>query len=47
MHPIQTSDPLVWLLASYLLGTLACGAWTLVVQALRAVPWHGRRDPAR
>jgi hypothetical protein len=32
MHAIAVSDPLAWLLLSYLLGTVVCGAWTLVMR---------------
>lgn len=46
MQSLHASDPLVWLLMSYLLGTLACGAWTLLAHAWRSVPWHGQRGPA-
>lgn len=45
MQSLPASDPLVWLIASYLLGTLACIAWTLLVQALRPAR-HGQRGPA-
>lgn len=47
MLALPISDPIAWLLVSYLFGTLACGAWTLFVRAARAVPRLGRRDPVR
>ena len=45
MQSLHLSDPLVWLLMSYLLGTLACGTWTVLVRAVRSMPRLGQRDP--
>jgi hypothetical protein len=46
MHALPISDPIAWLLVSYLFGTLACGAWTVLAESLRLVQWQRRRDPA-
>jgi hypothetical protein len=36
MHALPFSDPLAWILVSYLVGTVVCGAWTLGVCVLSA-----------
>jgi hypothetical protein len=36
MHALPFSDPLAWLLVSYLVGTVVCGAWTLGLRVLNA-----------
>jgi hypothetical protein len=48
MHALSATDPLAWLLVSYLIGSVVCGAWTLGLRVLsaalrRAMP--GRRGP--
>jgi hypothetical protein len=36
MHALSSTDPLAWLLVSYLVGSVVCGAWTLGMRVLSA-----------